>query len=231
MADILSSSIIVVGDFNPAIFSPEWLERNKLIGEGDAVSAREGTHGRKLLVSHQVATFGSDWFELQVLENQFSLTSIGVLSPAFRDLAVGIFQLVSHTPVRAVGLNFIGHFKFATQEQLHEIGDKFAPKEIWNSLYEDEFAGLEELTIRLQRGSRDKAVDTKDEKRITLRPSRSFKYGISLSINDHHDVTVGVDSDLTPAERVAIILDDQWDQAWENSVRVFDQVLSMSLTK
>jgi hypothetical protein len=115
-AEILTSSIVAVGDFNPAIFSPDWLERNDLIGEGDADTAREGGRTRSMmLVSHQATTFETEWFALQVLESQFSLTSKDVLSPAFKDLAVGIFQLVPHTPVTAVGLNFLGHFKLASE--------------------------------------------------------------------------------------------------------------------
>ena len=229
-AEIFTSSIVAVGDFNPAIFSPDWLERNKLIGEGDAIAAREGSQGRPLLVSHQVTTFESEWFGLQVLENQFSLTSKGVLSPAFKDLAVGIFQLVSHTPVHAVGLNFVGHIKLANEEEYHKVGDVLAPKEIWDTLYQDESAGMEQITIRFQLGRRDKPGNSKDEKRFTVQPSRSIKYGVILSLNDHHDVTMG-DDDLTPAERVAIIVDKQWEHAWGDANRVFDQVLSMAVAK
>jgi hypothetical protein len=230
-AEIFTSAIIVVGDFNPAIFSPDWLERNDLIGEGDAIAAREGKAGRHPLVSHQVTTFETDWFTLQVLDTQFSLTSKGVLSPAFKDLAVGIFQLVPQTPVKAVGLNFIGHFKLESQELHHKIGDVFAPKDIWGGLYPDEFVGLEQLVIRIQRGSREKGADSNDEKRITLQRSNKFKYGIHLSFNDHHDVTTCDESDLTPAENVAKIVDEQWQFDWDDAVRVFDQLLSEAATR
>lgn len=231
-AEILTSSIVAVGDFNPAIFSPDWLERNKLIGEGDAATAREGSQGRPLLVSHQVTTFESEWFALQVLENQFSLTSKGVLTPAFKDLATGIFQLVPHTPISAVGLNFVGHFKLANMGEYHKIGDVLAPKDIWAALYPDELtAGMAQITIRFQRGTRDKPADTKDEKRITVQPSRNISHGVSLAFNDHHDLTVATDRELTPAEQVAIIVDTQWEHTWKDAVRVFDQVLSMAVTK
>jgi hypothetical protein len=35
------SSIVVLGSFNPVIFSPDWLEFHKLIGKDDAASARK----------------------------------------------------------------------------------------------------------------------------------------------------------------------------------------------
>lgn len=228
-AEIFTSSIVVVGDFNPAIFSPDWLERNNLIGEGDATVAREGRAGGQLLVSHQVTSFETEWFALQVLENQFTLSSKGVLSPAFKDLAVGVFQLVPQTPVRAIGLNFIGQFKLSTLEEQHKIGDVFAPKDIWNTLYPEEFyAGLENLTMRIQHGSREKGADSNDEKRITLQRTNRFKYGVSLSFNDHHDLTVG-NNDLSSAERLAIIIDDQLDPCWADAVRVFNQLLSIAM--
>ena len=91
-AEILTSTIVILGDFNPAIFSPDWLEYNKLIGEGDAIAAREGSESRQMLVSHQVSNFEADWFSLQVLDTQFTLSSKGVISPALKDLAAGIFQ-------------------------------------------------------------------------------------------------------------------------------------------
>ena len=228
-AEIFTSVIVVLGDFNPAIFTPDWFERNNLIGEGDATVAREGGTGKQPLISRQVSNFETEWFTLQVLDSQLSLTSRNVLNPAFKDLTVGIFQLLSQTPVRAIGLNFIGHFKFNTMENLHKVGDTFAPKNIWNTLYPDNFyTGLEKLTIRIQNGSRESGPVNNDEKRITLERSNNFKYGIALSINDHHDLTRD-DDNSTPAERLVSIVEGQWESVWHDAERVFDKLLSMTL--
>ena len=231
-AEIFTSTTVVVGEFNPAIFTPDWLERNNLIGEGDAAVAREGRAGSQLLVSHQVTSFETEWFTLQVLYKQFTLTSKGVLSPAFKDLTVGIFQLVSHTPVKAIGLNFTGQFKLNNLEEQHKVGDVFAPKDIWNTLYPEEFfAGLANLTMRIQHGSREGGPDTQDEKRITLQRSSNFKTGISLSFNDHHDLVAGYDDKLLPTERLVNIVDEQWESVWHDTERVFDQILSIALSE
>ena len=124
-AEIFGSSIVLVGQFNPAIFTADWLERNSLIGSEDAEYARASTN---VLVSHAVAVCETEWFALQVLENQFSLTSKGALSHAFRDLAEGIATLVPHTPVTALGLNFMGHYKMSTEAGYHMVGDVLVPK-------------------------------------------------------------------------------------------------------
>jgi hypothetical protein len=230
-AEILTSSIVAVGDFNPAIFSPDWLERNGLIGKDDADTVRTGSQGKSLLISHQVAAFETKWFALQVLETQFSLTSKDALSPAFKDLAVGMFQLVPHTPVTAVGLNFFGHFKLATEAEYHRIGDLLAPKDIWKSLYPDESAGLADLTIRIQHWTRGEPLKTKDEKRVSVQPSNKIKFGVFLSYNDHHDVSGSDEDDLMPAKRVATIVDTVWEPSWHDAVRVFNGVLTTALGK
>jgi len=229
--EILTSAIVAIGDFNPAIFSVDWLESNQLVGKDDADAAREGTPAKPYLVSHQVTTFETKWFALQVLENQFSLTSKDALSPAIKDLAVGIFQLLSHTPVAAVGLNFMAHFKISSEDEYHKLGDKLAPKDLWNKLYPEGSAGLAELSIRIQSTPRGELLKTKDEKRISLQPSNKFKLGVLLSYNDHHDVTVADEQDIRPAELVVSIIEKQWDAAWEDSSRVFDGLLSMALNK
>lgn len=221
--EIFTSSIVAVGDFNPVIFTPDWLERNNLIGDGDAMEARDGNQGRKLLISHQITTFATEWFVIQVLENQFSLTSKGVLTPAFKDLATAIFQLLPQTPVKAVGLNFNGHFKFSDAKEYHSVGDVLAPKDIWSKLYPDLTVGMEQLTILFQQGTRENPAENKDEKRVTVKPSGNFKHGISLLLNDHYEVRS--ESEVLPAVQVARHIEEQWDYKWTESESMFTQIL------
>ena len=139
-AEIFTSTIVALGNFNPA--TSHWLEQNGLIGADDAAGIREGADGSQLVLSRQVTTCESAWFSLQVLQDRFTVASKGVLSPAFKDLVVGILQLVPHTPITAVGLNFLAHFKLPSKEQYFQVGDVLAPKEIWENLFPDEMPGL-----------------------------------------------------------------------------------------
>ncbi|HKV54034.1 MAG TPA: hypothetical protein VJN94_05265 [Candidatus Binataceae bacterium] len=228
--EILSSTIVALGDFNPAIFSPDWLERNGLIGKADADTARDKSQKQQLLVSHQATTFETKWFALQVLENQFILSSKDALSPALKDLAVGIFQLVPHTPVTAVGLNFQAHFKLTSEDDYHRIGDVLAPKDIWNALCPEEAAGLTNVTIRLQHWKRgDPPPKSADHKNISLQPSAVYKLGVYMSYNDHHDLNASVDDNSSSAERMVAIIDKHWEPSWREATRVFDGVLSAAL--
>ena len=111
-----------------------------------------------------------------------------------------------------------------------KVGDVIAPKDIWNSLYSEEYmAGLENLSIRIQHGTRQTGIDSKDEKRILLQRSENFKYGVGISLNDHHDLIDGYSDQLAPAERLVSIVEDQWEEVWVDAERVFDQILSKAL--
>lgn len=227
-ADIFGSSVVAVGAFNPAIFSPDWLERNQLIGQEDADNAKKTP---SLIISQQITVFETEWFAFQVLDNQFSLTSKGALTPAFKDLAVGILSLVPHTPITAIGLNFLAHFRLGTEAEYHKIGDVLAPKPIWNSLYPDRnAAGLANLTIRIQDAERGQTPRSGNEKRISVQPSGKVKFGVFLSLNDHREIIEPKDAGMTTAEQAAALIDSEWQNSWEDAVRVFDSVVSQALS-
>lgn len=227
-ADIFGSSVVAVGAFNPAIFSPDWLERNQLIGQEDADNAKKTP---SLIISQQVTVFETEWFAFQVLDNQFSLTSKGALTPAFKDLAVGILSLVPHTPITAIGLNFLAHFRLGTEAEYHKIGDVLAPKPIWNSLYPDRnAAGLANLTIRIQDAERGQTPRSGNEKRISVQPSGKVKFGVFLSLNDHREIIESKDAGMTTAEQAAALIDSEWQDSWDDAVRVFDSVVSQALS-
>ena len=122
-------------------------------------------------------------------------------------------------------MNFVGHFKLASAEDYHKVGDVLVPKDLWSNLYEDTTAGMEQVTLRFQKGSRDKPVETRDEKRITVQPSRGIKFGISLALNDHHHVSHDHE-EQSPAELVASIIDNHWESEWTDANRVFEHILS-----
>ena len=227
-AEIFGSAIVAVGAFNPAIFSPDWLERNELLGSEDAEAVREK---KSLVVSHQITVFETEWFAIQVLENQFSLTSKGALSPAFKDLAVGILTLVPHTPISAIGLNFIAHYRMESDADYYKFGDVLAPKHIWKELYPapNEMVGINELTMLIQNGERGQEVKSANERRISIRPSTKIKFGLFLSSNDHRVIAANESDNKTAAECAAAVVAEDWQSSWDESTRVFEGLISKSL--
>lgn len=228
--EMFGSSIVCVGAFNPAIISLDWLERNKLIGSQDADAARLSA---TLLISRQVAQFETPWFALQVVENQFSLTSKGALTDAFKDLAVGVLTLLPQTPISGIGLNFMGHYKLSLDD-FHKLGDVLAPKEIWRELFssDDRDVGLMDLTVQIQQVNRQTGViKSKNAVRVTLQPSTVVRNGAYLGYNDHRDLSESEDLILSPAERAAKLTETDWQQTHKDAVMVFDGAISKALAK
>ena len=229
--EIFESSIIVVGKFNPAIFSPDWLAGNNLIGSEDAKSALQNP---SFMITTQMSRFETEWFVLQVLNQQFSLSSKGPISPAIKDLAVHIFSLLPHTPVTALGLNFMAHYKIQTVKDYYKIGDVLAPKTIWDGInfFNEQSTGLESLTIRVDPFKRkENSLDhqNKDVKRVIVQPSGRVPQGVFFTFNDHHDIEHFGDLSFTKAEHVSNIINKKWDDTWVEAKGVFGKVLQNAL--
>ena len=225
--EIFGSAIVVIGSFNPAIFTPDWLEKHELIGSEDADKARQGA----MVVAREAAQFETDWFVLQVTPEQFSITSNGALSPGLKDLAVGALTLLPHTPATAMGINFFAHYKLPTTADYHKVGDVLAPKDIWLAHFpgEDRSAGMVDVTIVIEPSKRGEKPKTPDKKRITVQPSSKVTNGIYFSYNDHHEV-LPENKKRSTVEWCTKLIEEHWQAVWEDSKRVFDGILD-SATK
>src|SRR5687767_7777928 len=124
MAELRSDrpSIVILGSLNPQIFQPEWFARMELIRPIEAEAARIEA------VTSEVTVFHADWFHLQVTRDRFGVTaSDGRFEQPLRDLVLGTFTLLRHTPVTAIGLNRLMQFHWTEAEPWHRFGDTFAP--------------------------------------------------------------------------------------------------------
>ena len=63
------SSIVLVGNFNPAIFHPSWLSEHGMVREGDADKADIQ------VVSPEVSSFTTHWLLLQVTRDKFQAST------------------------------------------------------------------------------------------------------------------------------------------------------------
>ena len=75
--EISSVAVILLGDFNPAIFTPAWFALHQLLPKGAADSA-------DLKVAHpQTTSFTADWLQLNVLvESVLGRDDTGSAHPA-----------------------------------------------------------------------------------------------------------------------------------------------------
>lgn len=227
--EVSTANIVAIGAFNPAIFTPDWLEGNGLIGKDDAASMMEAAN---LVVTRQITVLEAESFVLQIDEDKFQASCKGVLTPALRDLVLGIFELVPHTPISALGQNFDTLFKFFDEAAYHRVGDVLAPKSIWRKLYpdEDRAIGLGNLTIMIQDGTRSD-LRSANSRNITVQRVVAKFPAIRFAYNDHHDLVATPRDDCTPAEHAAEILRTTWEDAWHESGRIFEQAIELALVE
>jgi hypothetical protein len=210
-------SIVVLGSFNPAIFHPLWFSSNNLI------RTEEATKNVEIQVVHRNATvFSTEWFSLQVTGDRFAVeTRDPGKSLLLRDLALGTFKILEHTPLTAFGLNRISQFQTSSVERWHAFGHHFAPKESWNAIMKD--PGLRMLAIEGKRDGCEGKIT------VSIEPSVKVHPGILININEHHDLPV-LETNGSPANRIALFLDGL-QSSWEGFVGYSDRTSAHLFTE
>lgn len=170
--------LVFVGNFNPMIIQPYWLVHKGLIREIEGETA-------KIEVIHQeIVKFELDWIFLKITRGRLELRCRQ--EPYFeplKDLAQGIIQILSETPILSFGINHIRHYTLESDKQYFEFGNKLAPLNIWTDLGEDPRLLSAEFLLK------------KDEERairLRIQPSDVFqevKNTIMTNINDHYSVS------------------------------------------
>lgn len=212
--EIEGIGIVLVGAFNPQIFQPAWFAAENLIREEEAQSANVG------LVHRQVTSFSLDWMHLQVTDEQFSATTIqNAFYEPLRDLVLGVFRLLRHTPVRMMGLNRDCHFRMESEEKWHTFGHRLTPKEPWIGTLEQ--PGMRSLTMEGVRPD-----NLKGYIRVRVEPSARVYPGVFININDHYQV---MDMEaVRGCDEIIDILDHEWKASLDRSERMVSTLLGAS---
>jgi hypothetical protein len=211
------SAVVLVGDFNPAIFHPAWLEEHELIRPDEAAAAEVQ------IVQSEVASFTLPGFSIQVLRNRLDILA-DEQRPApdtLRDLAVGVLRLLSHTPVRALGLNLHRHYQTGDEHEAANLLAALAPADPWQTvLAEPRAKSIEVASADADAGPNGAVVNT------TVQPSEVFAPGIFVLVNHHVDIQ-RVSGGAT-ARVASEALQAGWDHAREHAVAIADHVAGAS---
>ncbi len=204
--EIDSASIIILGSFNPAIFHPAWFKANGLIKPQEVESA-------KLEVTHPfVSIFSVEWFRLQAEPERFAVqTNDEVHFELISDLVIGTFSLLEHTPVKAMGMNRMMHFKMDSKEVWHAFGDKIAPKNAWHGIMKE--PGLISLTMQEPREGLESYI------RVKVEPSPQVMPGIFIEVNNHFEIK---DNDV---QIILKLLKESWRDVLVNSRKIADHLM------
>ena len=172
--EIDRSLIAILGSFNPAIFHPLWFKMNKLIRDDEA-------DGAKLNITHSdVSDFSIDWFQLIVLKDRYTISSTdNAHFEPMRDLVIGNFTILEHTPVSKLALIRQMHFKMPSIEKWHSFGHLIAPKEIWKGKMKK--PGLRSIIIE------DSIENPEGSFIVKIDPSTKVTPGVYIEVIHHYD--------------------------------------------
>lgn len=122
-------TLVLVGNFNPAILTPAWFALHGLLPADAADNA-------ELMLAHpEITSFRTDWLNLQATSDRLSVDSTQAPYVRLRDLIVRLFrEHLPHTPLRAFGINRHVHFNVRTRERRDRIGQALAPTSAWGGL-------------------------------------------------------------------------------------------------
>ena len=171
-----ASQVVILGNFNPAIFSAGWLLANGLI------SVEESRDSRPQAIVPQLSIFEVSWLRLEVTGERL-LASTGEVAQfeRLRDVASGVLSTLSHTPVHSLGINRTFQVKLPNRRAWHRLGDQFAPKDRWPS--DLILPGMSDVSIRAVRPDL-----WSGQVNVTLQPSATEKWGFFLAVNDHFNL-------------------------------------------
>lgn len=122
-----------------------------------------------------------------------------------RDLIVGILDLLPHTPIAKVGLNYEARFTLSSPTAWHAKGHELAPKEPWKDLMGK--PGLINVTMRDNSRS-DGHFD------VSVGPAREPKNALAVTTNDHFDLATA------SATAAAEIITSRWEESLARSRKI-----------
>lgn len=216
--------VVLLGHFNPLIFSPSWFSKNGIVGDEEAAAADVS------VIHSEIAAFRMGKIRLQVEESRLSADTTEAPWIALCDFLVKTFgEFLIHTPINQMGINRSVHFSAGDEETRNRIGRLIAPLAPWQEWGEEIAAsstrgGCTNLTM-VQPKVANNSVS--GHVQVQVQPSTRLRSnaGIFVSVNDHY--SVGPLSNIIGCEKVISILSDEFETSIRSAEQKIDIVMAM----
>jgi hypothetical protein len=207
-ADLEGVSVVLVGNFNPKIFQPSWFDHHDLLRKEEVESAEN------LVSVPDVTTFVAGWLSLQATKERFAVSTADAAHfEALRDLVLGTFSLLEHTPINQMGINRDSHFRLEEGRYV-SFGHFLVPKTPWKPVLADP------RTITLTVESFEKRGSETPRLRVKVEPSVRIPLAVYFETNEHYEIA-GEDA----GKRLMGILKTNWVEAHSASQRIVQHLL------
>ncbi len=225
--EISGVSIVLVGEFKPAIFTPAWFTLHGLLPEGTEESAQ-------LQVVHQQLTaFSAEWLRLEVTPDRFLGETLQAPHIRLRDFFVRVLREHLHKScLFALGVNRNVHFQVRSVAARDRIGRTLAPVEPWGTWkdvlgLDGKHGGMTSLTMSQRR---PEGRPEGGNINVKVEPSNRIGQegrGVYVAVNDHY---AGDESEFGSAGQLTGILDDNFETSLERSEGIIDHIMSLGDT-
>ena len=206
-------SIVLVGTFNPTIFQPAWFACQRLIGNQESESAEIN------IIHPDVVNFRLEWCNLEVTRDRVVVTTTQESAlERIRDLTVGMFRLLAHTPITMLGVNLEMHFRMKSLEDWHMFGHQLAPKDkFWDETLNN--PGTLDVQIHGQRPD-----DYMGQIVVNVKPTAKPQWGVSVRVNDHFEIEDK--KNVIGCDYIIDILEKEWQVSHERSIGIITKIFT-----
>ncbi len=221
--EISSCSIVLVGQFNPAIFHPAWLQ-------GKGIEPDTSEVNGDLLSHRELTSFTIDTRSYFIRTDRFQLETLTAPWISICDITAKIFgEYLHHTPITEFGINRTVHFKLPNASSRVQLGRTIAPIEPWGDFGQEMKAGdnrpvggLKSLTMKHSAVQFD---GYSSETNVIIEPSSKIigDTGVYMHVNAHHAL-----NDLPKShgsKEAMALLAKRFDSAVEKANTIFDTIM------
>ena len=219
-------SIVLIGKFNPEMFTPDWFLKHQIIREEDAVFAnnqKDNYPNYPFIISNQLTMFMTNNISLRVEPNRFTVSANREPFLEIKDFVVNTFNKLGALEITAFGINYSAHYHIDSPHEYQLIGDRLAPKNYWKELLGDEVSGDDRhsglTSIRVAKSTENNSLT------IELQPSIHVKYGVYIRANDHHVVEKDDNDAETVATEIESIFENRIEKMKFLQENLLDEVL------
>lgn len=220
-----SANIVLLGNFNPSILTPAWFVHHRLLPDGAEATA-------KLHVAHpEVTAFDAEWLELRAHQDRFFAATAEAPYIRIRDLVLRVFgEHLDHTPVTALGINRVVHFRVANPAARDRVGRTLAPTGVWGTWSTALEPGAEKggMTSLTMTQVNPEGRPSGGRISVTVEPSQKVgdgRDGIYVAVNDHYVIS---DRNAQSSGSMIELLSRNFEKSAKHSEGLIDHVMSLA---
>ncbi len=207
--DIYTIGVVILGNFNPVILTPQWLSAKGLIRETESDTAKFE------FIHPEMTRFEIDWLSVESTRDRIDFkTKRESHFSALRDLIVSFFSNLRETPIDAFGINHLCHFSMKDQKEYANFGYWLSPVEQFSSvLNKPKLLSVEYIETKSENNS-DGVM------RIRITPSDLLKDHKSVVFNcNHHFDNPGKD-----AKQMISLLVEKWEYSFNKTLEINNSI-------